>query len=125
MTESDKTIRTRSKEIKDWYKSPMLGITLKQLRDFKKAGLPMKAYCVAHEDMDMRFEVYIDITESTGQERKRMVLIKKENDERRVYRTETACRVLLYDLGFKVIEFWSKGKRVEEGLSEPEGEVKG
>lgn len=104
-----------SQEIKKWFEETVIGLTQKQLKEFVDAGIPIEVFCIESEEKPLYYEIFVDMKDSVGDQARRMVVINRRKG-RRFYRAETACRLILKDLGFSAVQFYGAEKRKEEGL---------
>lgn len=108
-------------EVKQWFKDTVIGLTQKQLKEFVDEKLPINIFCIESEEKPLNYELFIDLKDTSGEKARRMVVVNRDKT-RRLYRSETACRLILKDLGFESVQFYSAGKRKSEKLDSREEE---
>lgn len=108
-------------EVKQWFKDTVIGLTQKQLKEFVDEELPINIYCIESEEKPLNYEIFINLRDTSGEKGRRMVVVNRDKS-RRLYRSETACRLVLKDLGFDSVQFFSAAKRKSEGLDKGDNE---
>lgn len=108
-------------EVKMWFKETVIGLTQKQLKEFVDEGLPINIFCIESKDKELNYEIFIDLKDTSGDKGRRMVVVNRDKSQR-LYRSETACRLILKDLGFDSVQFFSSKRKAEEGFNKNEEE---